>query len=175
MTYRSNITDKEKFEHICNLTTQLVGLRKGSLAFKSRKHEIQLPRLIASNIARLSGIHQRAIAEVLGRDRSLIYHYEKTHSGNYTSWNKYREMFNLIYRAFHDIESTKPMFEDSRGMKRHLLEFVKETTPEQVEILITSGGIGCKIKTSFNNFSYSLKTIKFALNNFSHNIDINLL
>ncbi len=175
MTYRSNITDKEKFEHICNLTTSLVGLRKGSLAFKTRKQEIQLPRLVAANIGRLLGIHQRAIAEVLKRDRSLIYHYEKIHSGNYTSWNDYRKMFNLVYRSFHEIESVKPIFEDTRGMKRHLLEFVKETEPEQVEILITSGSIGCKIKTNFKNFSSSLKTIKFALDNYSHNIELNLL
>ena len=64
MTYRSNITDEEKFEHICNLTTSLVGLRKGSLSFKSRKKELQLPRLVAANIARLSNIHQRAIGQV---------------------------------------------------------------------------------------------------------------
>tara|TARA_R110002020_G_scaffold6916_4_gene29321 strand:- start:337 stop:864 length:528 start_codon:yes stop_codon:yes gene_type:complete len=175
MTYRSKITDKEKFEHICNLTTSLVGLRKGSLAFKSRKMEIQLPRLVASNIARLSGIHQRAIAGVLNRDRSLIYYYEKHHSANYTSWADYRKMFNLVYKAFEDIEESKPTFEDSRGMKRYLLEFVEESEPCQVEILVTSGKVGCKIIISYNKFSYVLKNLKFALANYNHSIDINLL
>ena len=164
MTYRSKITDKEKFEHICNLTTSLVGLRKGSLAFKSRKMEIQLPRLVASNIARLSGIHQRAIAGVLNRDRSLIYYYEKHHSANYTSWADYRKMFNLVYKAF-----------DSSGMKRYLLEFVEESEPCHVEILVTSGKVGCKIIISYNKFSYVLKNLKFALANYNHSIDINLL
>ena len=74
MTYLSNITDKEKFIDICDLTTSLVGLRKGSLSFKSRKLELHLPRLVAANIARLSFIHQRVIAGVLNRDTSLIYH-----------------------------------------------------------------------------------------------------
>tara|TARA_R100000306_G_C4341239_1_gene125332 strand:- start:54 stop:581 length:528 start_codon:yes stop_codon:yes gene_type:complete len=175
MTYRSKITDKEKFEHICNLTTSLVGLRKGSLSFKTRKLDIQLPRLVASNIARLSGIHQRAIADVLNRDRSLIYYYESKHSANYTSWKEYRKMFNLVYKAFDDIEETKPAFMDSRGMKRHLLEFVEESEPYQVEILITSGVVGCKIRTSFIKFSYVLKNLKFALANYNHSIDINLL
>ena len=175
MTYHSKITDKEKFEYICNLTTSLVGLRKGSLAFKTRKQEIQLPRLVASNIGRLSGIHQRAIADVLKRDRSLIYHYENQHSANYTSWNDYREMFNLVYKAFQEVEESKPTFEDSRGMKRYLLEFVEESDPYQVEILITSGSVGCKIKTSYVKFSYVLKNIKFALANFRHSIDVNLL
>jgi len=174
MTYHSNITDKEKFEHICNLTTSLVGLRKGSLAFKSRKQEIQLPRLVASNIARLSGIHQRAIAEVLKRDRSLIYHYENTHSANYTSWAKYRKMFNLVYKAYEEIEEVKPAFLDRKGMKQHLLEFVEESEPYQVEILITSGVVGCKIRTSFIKFSYVLKNLKFALANYNHSININL-
>ena len=175
MTYRSKITDKEKFEHICNLTTSVVGLRKGSLSFKTRKLNIQLPRLVASNIARLSGIHQRAIADVLNRDRSLIYYYESKHSANYTSWKEYRKMFNLVYKAFDDIEETKPAFMDSRGMKRHLLEFVEESEPYQVEILITSGVVGCKIRTSYIKFSYVLKNLKFALANYNHSIDINLL
>jgi hypothetical protein len=175
MTYRSKITDKEKFEHICNLTTSVVGLRKGSLSFKTRKLDIQLPRLVASNIARLEGIHQRAIADVLKRDRSLIYYYESKHSANYTSWKEYREMFNLVFKMFSDIEETKPAFMDSRGMKRHLLEFVEESEPYQVEILVTSGKVGCKIRTSYIKFSYVLKNLTFALANYNHSIDINLL
>ena len=175
MTYRSKITDKEKFEHICNLTTSLVGLRKGSLSFKSRKMEIQLPRLVAANIGRLDKIHHRVIADVLNRDRSLIYHYENTHGGNYTNWKKYRETFNLVHKAFTEIEESKPSFQDNRALKRHILEFVKESVKCQVEILITSGKVGCKIITSYREFSYVLKNIKFALANYRHSIDINLL
>ena len=175
MTYHSKITDKEKFEHICNLTTSLVGLRKGSLSFKSRKQEIQLPRLVAANIGRLNYIHQRVIADVLNRDRSLIYHYENTHGANYTSWKKYRETFNLVHKAFAEIEESKPSFQDNRALKRHILEFVKESEKCQVEILVTSEKVGCKIITSYREFSYVLKNIKFALANYRHSIDVNLL
>jgi len=175
MTYHSKVDEKEKFEHICNLTTSLVGLRKGSLGFKSRKQEIQLPRLIAANIGRLNDIHHRAIADVLNRDRSLIYHYEKNHSANYTSWKKYREIFNLVHQAFTEIETAKPSFQDKRALKTHILEFVKEPEKCQVEILITSGKVGCKIITSFKDFSHTLKNIKFALQNYRHSIEINLL
>ena len=179
MTYRSRVpskaTDKEKFEHICELTTTLAGLRKGSLSFKSRKHEIQLPRLVASNIALLSQIHHRTIADVLRRDRSLIYHYEKTHQANYTSWAAYRRMFNLVYTSFKDIEEARPVFKDSKGMKRYLLDFVEESEPHHVEILITSGVVACKIHTNFFNFSKVLKNLKFVLSNYNHSIDINLL
>ena len=175
MTYRSKVDEKEKFEHICDLTTSLVGLRKGSLGFKSRKQEIQLPRLVAANIGRLNYIHQRVIAEVFNRDRSLIYHYEKNHSANYTSWKKYREVFNLVHQAYTEIETSKPSFKDNRALKRHILEFVKESEKCQVEILVTSGKVGCKIITSYREFSYVLKNIKFALANYNHSIDINLL
>ena len=175
MTYHSNITDKEKFQHICDITTSVAGLRKGSLAFKSRKHKLQLPRLVAANIGRINEIHHRAIAEVLKRDRSLIYHYENTHSANYTSWADYRKMFNLVHQAFTDIENTKPTVEDSKGMKNYLLEFVNESKKNQVEIMIISGKVGCKIVTSFADFSSILKKIKFALTNYNHSIQINLL
>ena len=175
MTYHSKVDEKEKFEHICDLTTSLVGLRKGSLGFKSRKQEIQLPRLVAANIGRLNYIHQRVIAEVFNRDRSLIYHYEKNHSANYTSWKKYREVFNLVHQAYTEIETSKPSFKDNRALKRHILEFVKESAKCQVEILVTSGKVGCKIITSYREFSYVLKNIKFALANYRHSIDVNLL
>lgn len=179
MTYRSRVstkaTDRETFEHICNLTTSLAGLRKGSLSFRSRKHELQLPRLVASNIALLSQIHHKTIADVLRRDRSNIYHYEKTHQANYSSWAAYRRMFNLVYTSFKDIEEVRPVFKDSIGMKRYLLDFVEESEPYQVEILITSGVVACKIRTNFYNFSKVLKNLKFVLSNYNHSIDINLV
>ena len=175
MTYRSKITDKEKFKNICDLTTSLVGLRKGSLAYKSRKLEVQLPRLVAANIGRLTHIHQRIIADVLKRDRSLIYHYEHKHNGNYSTWKAYREMFNLVFTAFEDLQGGKPTFEDCRGMKRYLLEFAQENTPYQIEILVSSGKVGCTIKTSYVDFSKTLKNINFALTNYNHSLELNII
>ena len=179
MPYRSRIPlkidDKEKFNHICELTTSLVGLRKGSLSFKSRRQEIHIPRLVAANIGLLNDIHHRVIAEVFNRDRSLIYHYESTHGGNYMSWQKYREIFNLVHKAYTEIEESKPSFQDNGALKRHILEFVKESEKCQVEILVTSEKVGCKIITSYREFSYVLKNIKFALANYRHSIDVNLL
>ena len=83
-------------------------------------------------------------------------------------------MFNLVYRAFEDIEEVKPVFADSEGMKRYLLEFVEESKPYQVELLITSGVVGCKIKTTFYKFSDVLKKLKFVLTSYRHSIDIQL-
>ena len=46
------MTAKDNFIHICNLTTSVMGLRKGSLAYKSRKQEVQIPRMVAAVIGR---------------------------------------------------------------------------------------------------------------------------
>ena len=175
MTYLSNITDKEKFIDICDLTTSLVGLRKGSLSFKSRKLELHLPRLVAANIGRLSFIHQRVIAGVLNRDRSLIYHYEHKHGANYSSWREYRQMFNMVYTAYNEINGAKTTFDDCRTLKRHLLEFTQEDRPEQVEILVKSGKVGCSLKTSYRQFAKMLNSIRFALTDYNHSIEVNLL
>ena len=175
MTYHSNLYEEDKFIDICNLTTSLVGLKKGSLAYKSRKHELQVPRSIAAVIGRLEDIHPTIIARILKRDRVSIYHYERVHEGHYASWEEYRDKFNLILTAYSDLKGIMPQFTDCLGMKRHVLSFVKESHKEQVEILLTSGKVGCKIITSFQDFSHTLKNIKFALENYRHSIAINLL
>ena len=46
------MTQKDNFKQICNLTTNVLGLRKGSLAYKSRRQELQIARMIAGVIAR---------------------------------------------------------------------------------------------------------------------------
>ena len=104
------MTPKDNFIHICNLTTSVMGLRKGSLAFKTRKTEIQIPRMVASVIGRIEeNISHSVIAEVINRHRASIYHYVKCHQGNYT-WEKYRDIFNLVYMTYKQIEQSKKVF-----------------------------------------------------------------
>ena len=125
MTYRSNITDKEKFEHICNLTTSLVGLRKGSLCHKSREQKYQVPRAVASVVARMiDETHRTTIAKELKRDRSLIYHYEKMHESKYNAilGGKYREVFNKVYNAYSNLQGAKRTFVDARQLEIYLRE-----------------------------------------------------
>jgi len=97
------------------------------------------------------------------------------HDGHFRTWKAYRDKFNLILTAYSDLQGVMPQFDNNRGMKRHILEFVKESEKEQIEILITSGIAGCKITTSFRDFSQTLKNVKFALKKFRHSIEINLL
>ena len=54
------------FKILCDLTTNLVGLDKGSLAYKSREQKYQVPRAVASVVARMiDDTHQTVIAKEL--------------------------------------------------------------------------------------------------------------
>jgi hypothetical protein len=167
------MTSKEKFIDICNLTTNVLGLKKGSLSYKSRKQHLQLARMVAGVIGRIEeGIHHKIIGEVLKRDRSLIYHYEKSHSGNYT-FDKYRNIFNKVYTAYKQLQSTKQIFTDKYYMKEYLLKNgVKESKKSEVHIAIKSGKISTIIQTSYMDFSNQLEIIKLALRNHHYQIEI---
>ena len=74
---------EDNFKNLCDLTTDLVGLPKGSLALKTRKTEFQVPRMIAAMVSRIEdGTHREVIAKVLDRDRTSVNHYEVRHAFN---------------------------------------------------------------------------------------------
>ena len=167
------MTAKDNFKHICNLTTSVMGLRKGSLAYKSRKTELQIPRMVAAVIGRIEeNISHSVIAEVINRHRASIYHYEKCHQGHYT-WEKYREVFNKVYMAYKQIEQSKKVFIDRYYMKEFLLKNgVKENAKDEVRIMLKSGRIGVVIITSYLDFSNQLENIKFALKDYKYEMEI---
>lgn len=167
------MTAKDNFKHICNLTTSVMGLRKGSLAYKSRKTEFQIPRMVAAVIGRIEeNISHSVIAEVINRHRASIYHYEKCHQGHYT-WEKYREVFNKVYMAYKQIEQSKKVFLDRHYMKEFLLKNgVKENIKNEVTIMLKSGRIGVVITTSYMDFSNQLENIKFALQDYKYEMQI---
>jgi hypothetical protein len=167
------MTAKDNFKHICNLTTSVMGLRKGSLAYKSRKTEFQIPRMVAAVIGRIEeNISHSVIAEVINRHRASIYHYEKCHQGHYT-WEKYRDVFNKVYMAYKQIEQSKKVFIDRYYMKEFLLKNgVKENAKDEVRIMLKSGRIGVVIITSYLDFSNQLENIKFALKDYKYEMEI---
>jgi hypothetical protein len=167
------MTAKDNFIQICNLTTKVVGLRKGALAFKTRVQEVQIPRMVASVIARIEEkINHSIIADVLKRDRTLIYYYEKTHKDNYT-WDKYRDIFNKVYMAYKKIEDEKEVFIDKNHMRRYLLHNgVTENDKQEAKIMVKSGKVGVIINTSYFDFSNQLENIKSALINYKYEIEI---
>lgn len=172
-TYHSKMTTEDNFKDLCNLTTSVLGLPKGSLGEKTRKQDVQIARTIASVIARTEeDIHQTVIAKVINRDRSLIYHYEKMHKSNYRSWVKYRDGFNKVYTAYKDISSSKMTFIDAELLKRHLLSNGVQESKPQVLLEVTSGETCCTIKTSYLDFSNQLENVKLAMSNYNYSAKI---
>ena len=168
------MTEEYNFKNLCDLTTSVLGLPKGSLALKSRKRELQVARAITGYIGRSEeDIHRTTIGKVLNRDRSLIYHYEHTHKGNYATCPVYRKTFNLIYKAYKDIGGTKEFFLNKDFMKSYLLKNgVKETLDPSVLLEVKSGQVVCTIKTSYFDFSNQLENVKFALKDYHYTIKI---
>ena len=174
MIYLSKMTDTEKFINICDLTTSLVGLHKGSLADKTRKQEYQMPRMVASIIALLEKeIHYKVIAKVLNRDRSLIYHYEKKHKYNYSSFPKYRDMFNLVYNSFKEIEVSKKIFKTREDLMSCLkIAGIKSVVKPQVKIKIKSGDALFTLNTNYFDFSNNINIIKESLKDYDYKTNI---
>jgi hypothetical protein len=168
------MTAEDNFKDLCDLTTSLMGLPKGSLSLKSRKREIQVCRTVASVIARKeAGIHQKIIAKVLKRDRSLIYHYEKNHKGNYSFWVAYRKCWNKVYSAYENIENSKNVFIDDKLLFEHLItEGVIESKVAQVVIEVKSRQSLCLIKTTYREFSECIENIKQAMVGYHYNVKI---
>ena len=168
------MTEEDNFKNICNLTTKLMGFEDGSLALKSRKRPLQVARSVAAYIARSEeDIHRTVIAKGLNRDRSLIYHYEPSHKGNYATCLVYRNCFNRVYRGYKDIDSTKLTFLTDDFLKRHLIQSgIKENEKSQVFLEIKSGESTCLIKTSYFDFSNQLENVKLALKNYHFTVKI---
>lgn len=166
--------EKENFTNLCNLTTIVLGLPKDSLALKSRKQNLMIGRSIASVISRMEYCTRHdVIAEVLNRDRTLIYHYEKKHKHNYATWLQYRNAFNKVYIAYKNFESSKKVFIDDDFLKAHLLKNgVKESPKSQVFLEVKSGKAMCVLQTSYFDFSNQLKNIKLALKDYHYDLKI---
>ena len=174
MIYHSKMTLEDNFKNLCNLTTSLLGLRKGSLAYKSRKQDLQVARSIASVIARIEyEVPHSTIAKVINRNRTLIYHYEKNHKHNYATFPKYRDTFNKVFNAFTTIEDSKKSFFDLQQLKNYLRKNdVFNSEKHQVIIRIKSGKVGTEIKVSYRDFYNQLENVKLALQNFKYEIEI---
>ena len=170
------MTDRYNFRAICDLTEKELQLPKGALKDKSRKRPLQVARQVASMIGRLEeDIHHKDIASCLDRNRSLIYHYEKTHEGNYLTWPIYKDAFNKVYKAYKDMEGEKNMFIMGSDMKGHLLRNGVTEAPkfkDDVLLSVKSGNASCIIKTSYLDFSNQLENIRLALDNYHYTINI---
>ena len=175
MIYLFNMTDREKFEKICDLTTNIVGLDRGSLAEKTRKETIHIPRMVASIVGRLvHDIHPNIIAKVIDRDRTSILHYEKLHTVNYATFPKYRELFNHVYNMYNDILNLKRKFKSKENIRMLLVKSGIDVNVKkpQVYIIIKSGSIVYKLKTNYFYCSENINTIKDVFKDYNYTLEI---
>ena len=168
------MTAEDNFKNLCNLTTRVLGLPDGSLASKSKRRELQIPRSVASVIAIMEDdTHPVIIAKVIKRDRCSVYHYQNTHKSNYANKEKYRNIFNKIYKSYKDLEGTKDFFLDGDYMMVYLLKNgVSMSYSGDVSLEIKSGQVKCILKTSYFDFSNQLENVKLALKNYHFTVKI---
>jgi len=174
MIYHSKMTEEYNFKCICSLTTKILDFPDGSLSTKSRKRPLQAARAVASYIARTEeGIHRSIIGKVLNRDRSLIYHYEKTHKKYFSTCLVYRNIFNKVYKAYMNIDGTKDFFLKGNKMRTFLLKNgVSMLYGGDITLEVKSGKAMCKIKTSYFEYLNQLEYIKLALKNYHYSVKI---
>jgi hypothetical protein len=163
------MTAKDNFIHICNLTTSVMGLRKGSLAYKSRKQELHLARTIAGIIGIKEGIKREIIAKQLNRHRTAIYHYEKQHKDWFSnkSYPNYAKAYTKVFSVYQEIEDSRKQFID----RFHLRNFVKELglancEKKNIVFTITSGSVSYQLFSDAHNFSNYYDTLNLALSGY---------
>ena len=164
MIYHFKMTQEDNFKNLCNLTTELVGLPKGSLSNRSREQKYQIPRAVISMIARLEeNVHQTVIAKELKRDRSNIYHYEKFHQSNYISFPKYRETFINVYIAYCNQKKKKKYFKTQSSFHKFLDKHnIKSSETYNTELALRSGNFYVTLQLSHQDFYNVIEIIKFA-------------
>ena len=162
------------FKTLCQMTTNMLELPEGSLADKSRREELQIPRMVVSVVSKMiDNTHFNIIASGINRDRTLINYYMKMHKSNYRSFPKYRDMFNKIYNAYKDIQGAKRTFADKYHLREHLRQGgVRHSTNPQTTIRVKSGKVKIDIKVSYRDFSNQLELCKLALTDCNYNINI---
>ena len=168
------MTSREKFEAICDLTTHIVGLQRGSLAYKTRKQEILVPRMVASVIGIMTkDIRPTTIADIIKKDRTSVLHYMNSHKTNYASFPYYRNIFNKVYNAFNESEKIKVVLTSRKEICKCLIDAgIKISANPQVKIKIKSGKAKYVLPTSYLDFSKNIDIIKNAFREVDYSTDI---
>jgi len=169
------MTDREKFQTICDLTTNLVGLHQGALADKTRKETIHVPRMVASVVGRLfNDIHPTVIANVICRDRTSVLYYTKSHTYNYATFPKYREIFNTVYYAYSELKKSKKIFHSVKEMRMFIVSTgvkINLKNPN-VYILVKSKSVIFKVQTDYLHCSENITILKDALKDYDYSLEI---
>jgi hypothetical protein len=167
-----NVTDTRQVTEIIHKAVEVFKLPLNSLLSRSRKQELNLARMCISNIALEDyQVHKVAIAEALQRDRSSIYHYQRSHKSLYENWATYRNKFNLLHSS---------LFNRRRNLisRSEIKKLFRENGLKAVNgaptIIITSGKMSYKFKTSYAEMCETVEKIKDLLIDHEKKIDIQI-
>jgi hypothetical protein len=167
------ITDEQTIKNIWEIATKVTGIRKEHLNSKTRKQNIHLARMVVSNISLIEkGIHYTTISEVLNRDRSSIYHYEKQHHNLYSTWDIYRRLFNKVYNAYTDDKKTQLEKIDLIDLLKNAGVFNRQNPKVFIDVKVQE--VSVRIKSTYKHFTEDVENIKRALKDFVHDIYIEL-
>ena len=174
---RRYINDEQDVKFLCKLATKLCDLPEGILQKKvigSKAEKYSVPRAAVAVIARKSlGIHYTVIAEILKKDRTSIYHYEKKHDIDYISYPKYKKTFNNIHNTYLDIQSNKKKF-DSPGHLRETLKNlgISNDSNGNMKINVMTDDYTVTLKSSFKDLSNNYELCNNVLSNYKCKIQI---
>lgn len=171
-TSLSKIQQESYFKTLCQMATNMLELPEGSLSSKSRKKELQLPRMVVSVVSNMiDETHYNVIANGISRDRTCINYYVNMHKSNYRTYPEYRDLFNKIYNSYAEIKNSKRTFEDMYHLREHLrANGVRHSQTPQTTIRVKSGKISVDIKVSYRDFSSQLDLITLALTNCNYKL-----
>jgi transcription-repair coupling factor (superfamily II helicase) len=174
MTSLFKAQQEEYFNNLCQMVTNMLELPEGSLASKSRKKQLQVPRMVVSVVSNmLDETHFNIIANGINRDRSLIFYYMKMHKSNLRSYPEYRKLFNEVYNKYLNIKQSKKTFIDMLHLRHHLNSFgIKNSEKEQITIRIKSGEVGVDIKVSYLDLSFQLELINLAMKDCNYKLNL---
>jgi len=163
------------FKEICDLTTNVVGLPVGSLAYRNRSKNLQTARAIAGYIGLIEGnINRNIIALVLNRDRTATYHYERTHKKKLNKCDVYRNIFTKVFKKYKDLDCKKNMFTKGKHMKNYLLQQkVHESRNSDIKLEVVSGQAKCFVYTTYFDYLNQIENINIAMKN--HHCKINII
>ena len=171
-TKHISITDTKEVKAILDKAVEVFNIPLLTLKGKSRTSNIQLVRMAVSNIARVENkIHYSTIANVINRDRSSIYHYEKQHKSWFITWKTYQKAYNLLYSSLY--KDPKPSLNKIQ-LKQMLKKAGINNTEGKVSIIIESGTTSHTITTDYLEFSKNIEEIKELFKDYSYSVDINL-
>ena len=127
-----------------------------------------------SNIAiQEHDIHFKAIAEALKRDRSSIYYYVKQHKNLYENWAEYRNNFTKLWGKLYEGSELRQL--DPVQFKNILKDNnIKEIKTGIVQILISSGAMTHRFRTTYSDMCEQVEQIKAVFTDYEIKIDIKL-